>query len=144
MASPGAAAMWGANWAQQQLNALLPIYQQGYEKAEDRLTRIAYYPSARDLKDYYTRQKRFQVQGMNRANALIGTGMKKAGTALSGGYGDALQSLQQYYGKGAQQMQQGVGAWQGFLDQANRGYGMYQNALGLGGAGGREAAQQAF
>jgi hypothetical protein len=138
------AAMWTAQMAGEQLGALTDIYGKGYGKAEDRLGKIGYMPSANDLRNYYNRSNYYQTQGLNRANKLLRTGMTTAAGDVTSGYGAGIDTLNQMYGQGAGQMQKGVGAWQDFLGQANQGYGMYQNALGLGGAQGRADAQSAF
>ena len=144
MASAANAAIWGAGWAQNQLKALLPIYEQGYDRAEGMLTNKGFLPSANYLKQYYNKSKYANLQGMNRSNALINKGMRRAADEVRGGYGQGIDTLNQMYGQGAQQMQTGVNAWQDYLADANRGYDMYQNALGLGGAQGRADAQAAF
>lgn len=144
MASSGKAAMWGAGWAKQQLDALMPIYKEGYDRAENKLTNVGYMPSAKDLRDQHARSQQFTVKGMNRSNALLRQGMDIAAGETRGGYGQGIDTLNQRYGQGAGEMQKGVGAWQDYLSQANKGYGMYQNALGLGGPEGRASAQAAF
>src|SRR4029077_12103715 len=144
MASSGKAAMWGAGWAKSQLDALMPIYQQGYQRAEGKLTDVGYKPSAKYLQDYFNRSKQFTVQGMKRSNALLQQGMDTAAGDVTSGYGKGIDELNQMYGQAGGEMQKGVGAWQDYLQSANKGYGMYQNALGLGGEQGRADAQNAF
>jgi hypothetical protein len=143
MGIAGKAAMWGAGWAQNQLDALLPIYREGYDLAEDRL-RSGYQRSDRYMKAYHNKFQDFTGEAMKRSNALLRKGMDVAGTQASRGYGQGIETLRDQYGAAANQMQQGVGAWQDYLQQANRGYGMYQNALGLGGKEGRASAEAAF
>ena len=76
-------------------------------------------------------------QGYDTARGDINTQYGTARGDISGGYGAAAENLRDGYG-------QAVGAWQPFHDQSMAGYGMYQNALGLGGEAGTAAAQGAF
>ena len=77
MASSGAAAMWGAGWAQNQLNALTDIYGRGYHRAEEKLGEVGYKPSATYLQGYYNKNLLYSQLGMKKANALIQEGMKR-------------------------------------------------------------------
>jgi hypothetical protein len=138
------AAIWTAQMAGQQLDELKGIYGAGYKRAEDKLTNVGYMPSAKALKDYYARSKKYTVTGMNRSNALINKGMTAAVGDVNQGYGQGIDTLNQMYGKAEGQSQIGVDAWKANLDRANAGYDMYSNALGLGGPEGRASAEAAF
>jgi hypothetical protein len=67
---------------------------------------------------------------------------------LTGMRTDQLNALNTQYGAGRDALNQGFGAaaeqWQPFHDQSMAGYEMFQNSLGLGGAEGTAAAQDAF
>ncbi|RPJ54520.1 MAG: hypothetical protein EHM24_31670 [Acidobacteria bacterium] len=83
-------------------------------------------------------------RGYGRASEQLNQGydtgiatMQQALGANQTGYADAIKSLQGGYGEAADQ-------WQPYHQQSMAGYGMYQNALGLGGAAGTAAAQGAF
>jgi len=101
-------------------------------------------------------------QGYGAASGALGTGYGDARNQLGQGYGTAQGAINQgagnalgYIDQGSQaalgrldQGRAGIGGayagLQGLADQYGAGAGMYANALGLNGAAGNAAAQQAF
>jgi hypothetical protein len=129
-------ALWTEQMARQQRGELEDIYSQGLHQQQRFLG-----PSNQRGSQY---MQRGYGTAMGQINQGYGQGidtMRQAQGqqvgAIQGGYADAANQLRAGYGEAA-------GQWQPFYDQSMAGYGMYQNALGLGGAGGTQAAQNAF
>jgi hypothetical protein len=129
-------AVWTAQQGQNQLDQVNQIYNNSYNSAYNRLQPA--YNRARDITN----------QSYNRASGQLNAGydaginqfqqnLNNQTGAINQGYGQALQQLQSGYG-------QAIDTYQPYYDQTMQGYGMYQNALGLGGAEGTKAAQNAF
>lgn len=89
-------------------------------------------------------QARQDLVGGRDASVAALTGPGGALSAVQGGYADALTALRSLYGQSGEQLQGAVDAWNPLLQQGQAGYTMYQNALGLNGQEGRDAALGAF
>jgi hypothetical protein len=82
--------------------------------------------------------------GFDQARGDLIQGRDAAIGTTEQGYAEALQALQARYGQAGGQLQSAVDAYDPLLQQAQAGYTMYQNSLGLNGAEGRDAALGAF
>ncbi len=129
-------AMWTATQAANQ-NKQLDAYAKQGRDAQSKILAPSFNKAAGFLQNTYG-------QGMGQLNAGYDKGIGSLQTmqgqqvgAVNQGYGAALNSLQQGYGQAADQ-------WQPINQQNMAGYGMYQNALGLGGQAGHDAATNAF
>jgi hypothetical protein len=140
------AAIWQAGQAQTQLGELTGpggIYNTGYQQAQGRLG-PAYGTASDYLSDTYKQSRSDVTAGFGQGRTDLQAGQKGALGALSGGYGQALGSLTAGYDKAIGTGQEAVAGWDPLVQRAMGGYDMYNNAMGLGGAAGTAAAQDAF
>jgi hypothetical protein len=121
----------GQNLAQTQ-----PLLDRMYSRQNSALQK-GYTSSSKFLNSAYQDSAGMLGQGYDTARGDINTQYGTARGDISSGYGQAAEDLRAGYG-------QAINQWQPFHDQSMAGYGMYQNALGLGGAEGTAAAQGAF
>ncbi|MET0651205.1 MAG: hypothetical protein ABWY63_01720 [Hyphomicrobiaceae bacterium] len=130
------AAVWTANQAVNQRTDLDQVALQGY-RAQKQPVQQGFTQGLKALQGGYTGARDFTTQGYGQGIDTLRQTQGQQLAALSGQYGTAQGQLSQGY-------EQARGAWQPFHDQSMAGYQMYQNALGLGGAEGTAAAQNAF
>lgn len=136
-------AVWTANQLQDQLAQMRELYSGADTQARGEL-QGGYDKSLSSLEQYYGQQRGDLQQGLASSTGTLRQGEASGIESLRGGYGAAIDALGQYYGQGAGALQQAAAGYQPLVDRGLQGYDMYMNALGLNGAGGRDAALGAF
>ncbi len=133
------AAVWTANMANEQFDALAGIYGEGWGNAKNQIAQgfkpvsgllRTGFTGARDiLKRQYSSGRRDLREGVNR-----GIGSLDQGLAV----------LNQMYGQGAQTLTGAADEFNPLIQKNMAGLDMYQNSLGINGAEGNQAARDAF
>ena len=137
------AAIWQAGQLQDARDLQNTIYQEGYQQAQGRLG-PAYEQAGDYLQKGYDTSRGDITQGFGQGREDILGGRQGALDSLSGGYGQALGSLTAGYDKAIGTGREAVAGWDPLVSRAMTGYDMYNNAMGLGGQAGTQAAQDAF
>lgn len=137
------AAIWSAMQAGWQKTENQGYAQQGYESALGRVE-----PAFESATDYlskgYKTSRADAKAGFGQARKDIGQWRGKALDSLRGGYGDAIDSLQQGYGQAIDTQRGAIAGWDPLVERGLAGYDMLNNAMGLNGQAGRDAALEAF
>jgi hypothetical protein len=136
-------AIWTANQLQDQLAQMRELYGNADTQARGEL-QGGFDQSLAAIMQQYGQQRGDLQQGLASSTDTLRQGEASGIASLQGGYGAALNALGQYYGQGADTLQQAAAGYQPLVDRGLQGYDMYMNALGLNGAGGRDAALGAF
>lgn len=135
--------IWTGNQLVEQLGETQRLYNAADAQARTEL-QGGFDPSLLALQQQYGQQRGDLQQGLADSTATLRGGEAAGINSLRGGYGAALDALGQYYGQGANALQGAAAGFQPLVDQNMAGFGMYQNALGLNGQQGTQAAQDAF
>jgi hypothetical protein len=137
------AALWTEKQANWQRGENTNFIDTGYAQARSELE-----PSFEKASDFlskgYEGARKDAESGFGQARTDLQAGQTGALGALGTGYGQAIGSLQKGYGEAIDTQGRAISAWDPLVQRGMAGYDMLNNALGLNGAAGTTAAQQAF
>jgi hypothetical protein len=136
-------AIWTAQQAMDQRDLQQGFINTGIDDARANL-QPGFTKASDYLSDMYSASRDDAEAGFGQARTDLQAGQTGALNALSGGYGQAIGSLQKGYGEAIGTQRDAISAWDPLVQRGMAGYDMLNNAMGLNGQAGKDAAIGAF